>query len=88
MWPGPVLVGAAIDTGFYGELFLLSLHFQHVRLFTPVLAGLALLPQPGIASVASSLARFGPRPVMLIGLVFGRGAVVAWWTIPSSPRRA
>ena len=73
---GSVLVGAAINTGFYGELFLLSLYFQHVRLLTPALAGLALLPQPGIASVASSLggrhtARFGPRPVMLVGLVVG-----------------
>ncbi|GAA3435983.1 MFS transporter [Kutzneria kofuensis] len=73
---GSVLVGAAINTGFYGELFLLSLYFQHIRLFTPMLAGLALLPQPGIASLASALggrhtARFGPRPVMIIGLVVG-----------------
>lgn len=73
---GSVLVGAAINTGFYGELFLLSLYFQHIRAFTPLLAGLALLPQPGIASLASSLAgrhtaRFGPRPVMLIGLLTG-----------------
>ncbi|MEV6603662.1 MFS transporter [Kutzneria sp. NPDC051319] len=73
---GSVLVGAAINTGFYGELFLLSLYFQHIRAFTPLLAGLALLPQPGIASLASALAgrhtaRFGPRPVMLIGLLTG-----------------
>jgi DHA2 family methylenomycin A resistance protein-like MFS transporter len=73
---GAVLVGAAINTGFYGELFLLSLYFQHIRGFTLLLAGLALLPQPGIASLASCLAgrhtaRFGPRPVMLIGLVVG-----------------
>lgn len=73
---GSVLVGAAINTGFYGELFLLSLYFQHIRAFTPLVAGLALLPQPGIASLASALAgrhtaRFGPRPVMLIGLLAG-----------------
>jgi DHA2 family methylenomycin A resistance protein-like MFS transporter len=73
---GSVLVGAAINTGFYGELFLLSLYFQHIRLLTPALAGLALLPQPGIASVASAFggrhtARFGPRPVMLVGLIVG-----------------
>ncbi|WP_273944669.1 MFS transporter [Kutzneria chonburiensis] len=43
---GSVLVGAAINTGFYGELFLLSLYFQHIRLLTPALAGLALLPSP------------------------------------------
>jgi DHA2 family methylenomycin A resistance protein-like MFS transporter len=82
---GSVLVGAAINTGFYGELFLLSLYFQHVRSFTPVLAGLALLPQPGIASLASSLAgrhtaRLGPRPVMLVGLLVGTlgFAALAW----------
>jgi DHA2 family methylenomycin A resistance protein-like MFS transporter len=73
---GSVLVGAAINIGFYGELFLLSLYLQHVRNYSPLLAGLALLPQPGIASVASALggrhtARQGARRVMLTGLTVG-----------------
>jgi MFS transporter, DHA2 family, methylenomycin A resistance protein len=73
---GSVVVGAAINIGFYGELFLLSLYLHDVRNLSPLLAGLALLPQPGIASLASSLggrhtARFGARRVMLIGLTVG-----------------
>ncbi|HEX3786965.1 MAG TPA: MFS transporter [Pseudonocardiaceae bacterium] len=73
---GSLLIGAAINLGFYGELFLLALYFQDVRHFSPLLAGLAMLPQPGIASLASWLAgrhtaRIGPRPVMLVGLTVG-----------------
>lgn len=73
---GAVVAGAAINLGFYGELFLLALYFQDSRHYSPLLAGLAMLPQPGIASVGSSLggghtARYGPRPVMLIGLMVG-----------------
>jgi DHA2 family methylenomycin A resistance protein-like MFS transporter len=73
---GSVLIGASINIGFYGELFLLSLYLHDVRNFSPLLSGLALLPQPGIASLASSLggrhtARFGARRVMLIGLTVG-----------------
>lgn len=79
---GSILIGAAINIGFYGELFLLSLYFQHVRHFSPLLAGLALLPQPGIASLASWLggrhtARLGPRPVMIIGLSVGALGLLA-----------
>jgi DHA2 family methylenomycin A resistance protein-like MFS transporter len=73
---GSVLIGAAINIGFYGELFLLSLYLHDVRHLSPLLSGLALLPQPGIASLASSLggrhtARFGARRVMLVGLTVG-----------------
>jgi DHA2 family methylenomycin A resistance protein-like MFS transporter len=73
---GAALVGAAINFGFYGEIFLLSLYFQQLRGFTPLIAGLAIFPQPGIAAVVSSIsgretARRGPRTVMLIGLLVG-----------------
>ncbi len=79
---GSILIGAAINIGFYGELFLLSLYFQQVRHYSPLLAGLALLPQPGIASLASWLggrhtARRGARPVMLIGLTVGSLGLLA-----------
>ena len=83
---GSVLVGAAINLGFFGELFLLSLYLQHIRGFPPLLAGLALLPQPGIASVASALggrhtARTGARRVMLIGLPVGGLGLLAMTTL-------
>ena len=79
---GSILIGAAINIGFYGELFLLALYLQDVRHSSPLLAGLAMLPQPGIASLASALggkhtARIGARPVMLIGLVVGALGLLA-----------
>jgi DHA2 family methylenomycin A resistance protein-like MFS transporter len=85
---GSILIGAAINIGFYGELFLLSLYFQHVRHFSPLLAGLALLPQPGIASLASWLggrhtARLGARPVMITGLTVGALGLLAM-TLPGT----
>ena len=88
---GSILVGAAINIGFYGELFLLSLYLQHVRNYSPLIAGLALLPQPGIASVASSLggrhtARHGARRVMLTGLIVGAlGLLVMTAAKPHTP---
>jgi DHA2 family methylenomycin A resistance protein-like MFS transporter len=92
---GSVLIGAAINIGFYGELFLLSLYLHDVRHLSPLLAGLALLPQPGIASLASSLggrhtARLGARRVMLVGLPVGAlglfsmvfaGAATPYWLL-------
>jgi DHA2 family methylenomycin A resistance protein-like MFS transporter len=79
---GSILIGAAINLGFYGELFLLALYFQDVRHLTPILAGLAILPQPGIASLASAVSgrhtgRLGARPVMLIGLTVGALGLLA-----------
>jgi MFS transporter, DHA2 family, methylenomycin A resistance protein len=79
---GSILIGAAINIGFYGELFLLSLYFQHVRHYSPLMAGLALLPQPGIASLASWLggrhtARLDARPVMFTGLTIGALGLLA-----------
>lgn len=73
---GAIAVGAAINTGFYGQLFLLSLFLQHVRHLSPLAAGLALLPMPAATSIASLLAgkhnaRRGPRGVMLTGLTIG-----------------
>jgi DHA2 family methylenomycin A resistance protein-like MFS transporter len=92
---GAIAVGAAINIGFYGELFLLSLYFQQVRHFSPLVAGLALLPQPAITSVASAIAgrqnaRHGPRGIMLTGLCVGAlglfamvlcGATSPYWLI-------
>jgi DHA2 family methylenomycin A resistance protein-like MFS transporter len=79
---GATLVGAAINFGFYGEIFLLSLYFQQLRGFSPLIAGLALFPQPGIASVVSSVsgretARRGPRTVMVTGLAVGASGLFA-----------
>lgn len=69
-------VGLLINFGFYGQLLLMSLYFQQVRGYTPLLTGLALLPQAGLISFSSWLsgrvtAHLGPRTPMLIGLLLG-----------------
>jgi DHA2 family methylenomycin A resistance protein-like MFS transporter len=74
---GGSVVGLLINLGFYGELFVLNLYFQQVLHFSPLLAGVALLPQMAVVAAGSALSgRFtartgGPRATMLIGLVVG-----------------
>ncbi|MCL4541048.1 MAG: MFS transporter, partial [Chloroflexi bacterium] len=69
-------VGLFLNFGFYGQLFLISLYFQHVREYTPQLTGLALLPETSLVLLASPLSgriagRYGPRRPMFIGLLVG-----------------
>jgi MFS transporter, DHA2 family, methylenomycin A resistance protein len=64
-------------------LFVLNLYFQQVLKYSALLAGLALLPQMGMASVGSLLSgRFtgragSPRPAMLTGLLLGAAGLLA-----------
>ena len=46
-------VGLALNTGFFGQLFVLSLFLQRYLGYSPWLAGLALAPQACSAVVAS-----------------------------------
>jgi DHA2 family methylenomycin A resistance protein-like MFS transporter len=69
-------VGLLLNLGFYGQLFVFNLYLQEVRGLSPLLAGLALLPEAAVVSIASIAsgrltARAGPRPAMLAGLVAG-----------------
>jgi len=69
-------VGLAINLGFYGQLFAISLYLQHVRGFSALTTGLALLPEGMFVAVASIVsgrltARTGPRSAMLVGLSLG-----------------
>ena len=73
---GATAVGLAINLGFYGELFVMSLYLQRVLGFSPLLAGVALAPEAAMAVVGSTvsgrvMARTGPRGPMLGGLVLG-----------------
>ena len=70
------VVGFALNVGFFGQLFVLSLFLQRYLGYEPWLAGLALAPQACSAVVASPLggrcaARWGAFPAMLTGLVTG-----------------
>ncbi len=73
---GGSAVGLLINLGNYGQLFVLSLYFQETRHMSPALAGLALLPEGVLVSVASflsgrSTSRRGTAPTMLAGLSLG-----------------
>jgi DHA2 family methylenomycin A resistance protein-like MFS transporter len=73
---GASFVGLAINLGFYGQLFAISLYFEHVRGFSALQTGLALLPEGVFVALGAVLsgrvtARTGPRLPMLIGLLCG-----------------
>jgi DHA2 family methylenomycin A resistance protein-like MFS transporter len=55
---------------------VITLYLQQLRGYSPLLAGLALLPQMGVLTLGSALsgrmsARSGPRRPMLVGLSIG-----------------
>jgi DHA2 family methylenomycin A resistance protein-like MFS transporter len=73
---GGTAVGLCINLGLYGELFVITLYLQQLRGYSPLEAGLALLPQMGLLTIGSAAsgrmsARSGPRRPMLIGLAIG-----------------
>jgi len=73
---GGTAVGLCINLGLYGELFVITLYLQQLRGYSPLAAGLALLPQMGLLTLGSAMsgrmsARTGPRRPMLIGLAIG-----------------
>ena len=73
---GGNLVGLLLNFGFYGQFFLVNLFFTRVRGYSPLLTGLALLPEATMVLVASVLAgrvtgRVGARLPMMLGLAIG-----------------
>ncbi|QBD81239.1 DHA2 family efflux MFS transporter permease subunit [Ktedonosporobacter rubrisoli] len=70
------IVGVLLNFGFYGQLFIINLFFQQIKGYSPLLTGLALLPESGLVWFASWLsgrvsARVGPRVPMVIGSLIG-----------------
>ncbi|HWE33093.1 MAG TPA: DHA2 family efflux MFS transporter permease subunit [Solirubrobacteraceae bacterium] len=73
---GASFVGLAINLGFYGQLFAIVFYFQHVRGYSALVTGLALLPEGAFVAIASAVSgrvtgRVGPRAPMLFGLTLG-----------------
>jgi MFS transporter, DHA2 family, methylenomycin A resistance protein len=71
-----ILVGMAINIGFYGQLFLLPLYFEQLRGYTALLTGAAILPQVVMAAIVAYLggwmtSRVGARLAMIVGLLVG-----------------
>jgi DHA2 family methylenomycin A resistance protein-like MFS transporter len=70
------IVGLLLNFGFYGQLFCINLFFQQIKGYSPLITGLALLPEAGVIVVASTLSgrltgRVGPRWSMVLGLMVG-----------------
>jgi EmrB/QacA subfamily drug resistance transporter len=58
----------------FGVLFFMTLYLQRVHGYSPVQAGVRLLPLTGVFTVSAPLggvltAKFGPRPPLFIGMV-------------------
>ncbi len=77
-----VVIGMLLNSGFYGELFVLPLYFQQLREYSVLITGLAILPQTAFIAIASFLAgritsKFGPKWPIIIGLIMGASGFLA-----------
>jgi predicted MFS family arabinose efflux permease len=75
--------------GMFGSIFFLSQFLQVVQHYSPLAAGLRVLPWTGmpmlVAPVAAALAqRFGGRPVLAAGLALQAGGL-GWLALVSAP---
>ncbi|WP_156889557.1 MFS transporter [Paenibacillus harenae] len=81
----PALIGSGLITIVFGALigpliYILSLYMQNVLGYSPILTGLAFLPQEVTVLVTASLigkyvSRIGTKPILLAGMcAFGIGA--------------
>jgi len=72
----PVIVGASINFGFYGTLFLMPLFLEQDKQYSVFITGLAMLPLTGFMAFApywsgKLTSHIGPRLPMIIGLLIG-----------------
>ncbi|RKE19870.1 MFS transporter [Streptomyces sp. TLI_171] len=84
-------VGLLISLGYYGMLFLVTLHLQQERHYGALGAGLALLPSVGMGLLAAPLssrlsARLGPYRTMAGALLLGSVGFLGWLAVePQTP---
>ena len=86
------LVSLFMYFGMFGAIFLLSQFLQTAQGYSPLQAGLRLLPWTGmpliVAPIAGALSdRIGGKPLMLLGMSMQAGAL-AWLAAISSPTLA
>jgi EmrB/QacA subfamily drug resistance transporter len=80
--PATSLVRGLFICGLYATFFIGTLYMERVRGFGVLSTGIAFLPQTivlaamSIGPVTWLVGRFGPRPPMLAGLVFGLAGLV------------
>ena len=84
-------VGFALNLGFYGMVFVLTLFVQTQRGASPLATGLMFLPMTGLVAGVNLLAghlttRFGPRPPLVAGQIVMAGGFVALLGVgPATP---
>lgn len=85
------VVGLILNFGYYGFIFLLSLFFEQVRGYTPLITGLALFPMTASIIVGNIIAgrltgRSGPRLPMSLGIaVCGVGLLALGFITTTAP---
>lgn len=75
-------VGLLLNFAFYGQLFVLPLFLQDIRGYSPLITGLAMLPEGGVVALAATLSgrvtgQTGPRLPMVSGLLLGAAGFLA-----------
>lgn len=87
----PLVVGFAVNAGYYGTIFLLSLYYQQSRGMSATAAGLMFVPAALAITAANLLSprladRYGRRPVIAWGQVTLALALAALLTLgPHTP---
>ena len=86
---GSNVIGLLLGMSLFAMFFFISLYMQQVLGYDPLKAGLAYLPLAGLiilsAGGASQLvARFGFKPVLIVGLLF-TAAGLFWFSRVSAP---
>ena len=75
------VVRGLLICGMYAVFFIGTLYMEHIRGFGVLSTGVAFLPQTVVLALLSMgpvawlVGRFGPRPPLLVGLVFGVAGV-------------
>jgi EmrB/QacA subfamily drug resistance transporter len=84
---GANAVGFLLGAVIFANFFLLTLYVQDVLGFSPIKTGLTFLATAGTAVLAAGAAqalttKFGPKPIIIIGLALLTGAMIWYSQIP------
>src|SRR5438552_122420 len=85
---GANTVGALLGAVLFANFFLLTLYVQNVLGYSALKTGVTFVATAGTAVVAAGVAqalttRFGPRPIIAIGLALLTGAMIWYSQIPA-----
>jgi DHA2 family methylenomycin A resistance protein-like MFS transporter len=82
--------GFALNFGYFGAVFVLTLHFQRAMAATPEQAGLMFLPMSGLIIVSNLMAgrmvsRLGARLPLVAGQLMEAGGFLGGWLTGAGP---